>query len=405
MRRPEVLAPAGDRERLDAALLFGADAVYLAGQQYGMRSACRNFDEAGLRDAVRAAHARGVAVYVTCTVLPRNHELDALPEYLSMLQDAGVDAVIVADLGVMELAARYAPRCALHVSTQFGVVNWATANRLHDMGASRVVLAREMSLEDIATLRAKTAPTLELEAFVHGAMCMSVSGRCVISNYLTGRDANHGECAQPCRWKYHLVEEKRPGEYFSVEEDGDGSYLFNAQDMNMLPHVAALAEAGIDSFKLEGRAKAAYYTAAVTAAYRAAVDGYIASGRDAAYVPPAWMQEEVLKVSHRPYGTGFYFGQPSQHPAGNSYERVWEVSAIVTASESGVLHLEQRNRFFAGDTFDVLVPGAPPVTLTLPQLFDEEGNAIAVAPHPEQKVTAPCDVVLPVGSMLRKQKE
>lgn len=398
------MAPAGDRERLDAALLFGADAVYLAGQQYGMRSACNNFDEDGIRSAVKAAHACGVAVYVTCNVLPRNGEIDRLPAYLSFLQDCGVDALIVADLGVMELAARYAPKCALHVSTQFGVVNWLTANRLHDMGASRVVLAREMSLEEIATLRAKTSPSLELEAFVHGAMCMSVSGRCVISNYMTGRDANHGECAQPCRWKYHLVEEKRPGEYFSVEEDEDGSYLFNAQDMNMLPHVAALAAAGIDSFKIEGRAKAAYYTAAVTAAYRAAVDGYIASGRDAAYVPPAWMQEEVLKVSHRPYGTGFYFGQPTQHPQGNSYERAWEVSAIVTACADGILYLEQRNRFFAGDTFDVLVPGAPPVSVTLPVLFDEEGISIAVAPHPEQRVTAPCDVVLPVASMLRKRK-
>ena len=404
MRRPEILAPAGDRERLDAALLFGADAVYLAGQQYGMRSACANFDEDGLRDAVQTAHARGVSVYVTCNVLPRNDEIDRLPDYLAFLQDCGVDAVIIADLGVMELVKRYAPECALHVSTQFGVVNWLTANRLHDMGASRVVLAREMSLDEIATLRAKTAPTLELEAFVHGAMCMSVSGRCVISNYLTGRDANHGECAQPCRWKYHLVEETRPGEYFTVEEDADGSYLFNAQDMNMLPHVAALAAAGIDSFKIEGRAKAAYYTAAVTAAYRAAVDGYIASGRDAAYVPSDWMQEEVLKVSHRPYGTGFYFGQPTQHPEGNSYERLWEVSAIVTACQNGMLHLEQRNRFFAGDIFDVLVPGAPPVSLTLPQLFDAVGTPIEAAPHPEQRVTAPCDVELPVGSMLRKRK-
>lgn len=299
--RLEILAPAGDRERLEAALLFGADAVYLAGKAYGMRSAPANFDEEGLRHAVSLAHKTGRKVYVTVNVLPRNGEMEALPAYLEFLQGCGADGIIAADLGVMRLALRHAPRCALHVSTQTGVVNFETARMLHDLGAARVVLARELSLDEIAEIRAKTPPELELEAFVHGAMCMAYSGRCLLSAYLTGRDANRGGCAQPCRWKYRIVEPSRPDRPLTAEEDETGTYLFNADDLCMIDHLPALSRAGVRSLKIEGRAKAAYYVAVIANAYRAAADGWAASGYAADYRPAPWISAEVNKVSHRPY--------------------------------------------------------------------------------------------------------
>ena len=254
----ELLAPAGDFERLEMALCYGADAVYLAGRGFGMRSSAANFDDATLRRAVERAHGMGRRIYVTVNTLPRENELNDLPGYLEFLQDAGVDALIVSDLGVIALAKRFAPNVSLHISTQFGVINSATANVLHAMGADTVVLARELSLEEIRKIRANTPSELRLEAFVHGAMCVSFSGRCLLSNYMTGRDANRGECAQPCRWKYHLVEEQRPGQYFEISEDG-GTYIMNSNDLRMIDHLQELADAGVSSFKIEGRMKSAYY--------------------------------------------------------------------------------------------------------------------------------------------------
>ncbi len=406
MRTPtiEVLSPAGDKERLQAALLFGADAVYLSGEEYGMRAACANFDRDGLKDAVTLTHQHGKKVYVTCNVLPRNRDVMKLPEYFSYLDSIGVDAVILSDLGSMELAKRYAPRCAIHISTQFGVVNYAAANALYEMGASRVVLARELSLAEIREIRALTPPQLELEAFVHGAICMSFSGRCVISNYLTGRDANHGECAQPCRWKYSVVEETRPGEYMDIVEDEDGTYLFNANDMNMIEHIADLAAAGITSFKIEGRAKSFYYTAVTANAYRQAVDGYLRSGCDDGYKTEPWIVEELNKISHRPYGTGFYYGMPSQHLQQGGYIRAYEVAAVVTDWCDGWLTLEQRNRFFTGDTLDVLVPGGKSFNFTVERMLNADRETIDVAPHPMMTVYAPYDKPLPVGALLRFDK-
>ena len=293
-KKPELLAPAGDMERLIMALHYGADAVYLAGRQFGMRAAAGNFSAEELKEACALAHAKGAAVHLTCNTLPREDELKNLPGFLEQAQDAGVDAFIIADLGVMDAAARYAPKVARHVSTQLGVINSAAANVLHNMGAERVVLARETTMHDIFEIRAKTPPELEIEAFVHGAMCVSFSGRCLLSNYLTGRDANRGACAQPCRWKYHLVEEKRPGEYFEITED-NGTHIMNSRDMCMIEHIPELISAGVTSLKIEGRMKSAYYAAAVTNAYRHAIDCAVANEP----LPQIWI-DEVNKISHRP---------------------------------------------------------------------------------------------------------
>ena len=267
-RKPELLAPAGDMERLKMAVLYGADAVYLAGTDFGMRAFAGNFTPEELPQAVDYAHAHGVRVHCTINTMPRNEEIARLPEHLERLNDAGVDALIAADLGTFTLAGRYAPRCRRHVSTQASVCNYETAWAWHDLGASRVILARELSLEEIRTIRDRTPPDLELEAFVHGAMCVSYSGRCLLSNYMTGRDSSRGACAQPCRYHYALMEEKRPGEYFPIEEDGQGAYILNSRDMCMIDHLDDLCDAGLSSLKIEGRAKSAYYAAIVTGAYR-----------------------------------------------------------------------------------------------------------------------------------------
>lgn len=401
---PEVLSPAGDEERLVAALRFGADAVYVSGKSYGMRAACANFDKDGLRRAVELTHSAGKKLYVTCNILPRNKDLDSIPEYFAYLNDIGVDALIISDIGTMELAKQYAPNCALHVSTQFGVVNYATATALYRMGAKRVVLARELSLEEIREIRKKTPPELELEAFVHGAICMSFSGRCVISNYLTDRDANHGECSQPCRWKYTVVEETRPDLPMTLEQDEEGCYLFNSNDMNMIAHVAELAQAGVSSFKIEGRAKSFYYTAVTANAYRRAVDGYVRSDFASDYVPQAWVVEEMNKISHRPYGTGFYFGMPAQHLKQGGYIRAYEVAAVVDGWEDGYLITTQRNRFFPGDELDVLEPGEKPFTFTANKLLDADKLPLESANHPMMRVLIPFERPLIEGTLLRFNK-
>lgn len=402
---PEVLVPAGDEERLDYALRYGADAVYLSGESFGMRAACANFDRDALKRAAEKTHLYGKKIYVTCNILPRNKDLDLLPEYFSYLNTIGIDALIISDIGTMELAKQYAPNCALHVSTQFGVVNHATATALYHMGAKRVVLARELSMDEIRTIRKNTPPELELEAFVHGAICMSFSGRCVISNYLTDRDANHGECSQPCRWKYTIVEETRPDLPMTIEQDEKGTYLFNSNDMNMIAHVAELAQAGISSFKIEGRAKTFYYAAVTANAYRLAVDGYIASNFDPEYVPEDWIIDEMNKISHRPYGTGFYYGMPAQHLKQGGYIRAYEVAAVVEGWQNGHLIVTQRNRFFPGNELEVVTPGNKPFTITPNILLDQEGNQIESANHPMMTVQIPYEKPLEPGTLLRYKKE
>ena len=402
-KRPEILSPVGDMERLDAALLYGADAVYLAGKRFGMRLAPANFDEDELALAVQKAHAAGVRVYVTVNVLPRAADLPDLPAYFAYLQDIGVDALILADLGAMALARQYAPNVQQHVSTQMGVVNHETARVLYEMGAKRVVLARELSIEEVAEICAKAPKGLEIECFVHGAMCMGFSGRCMLSTYLTGRDSNHGECAQSCRWKYRIIEEKRPDALYGVEQDETGTFFFNAKDLNMIEHVAQLADIGVASFKIEGRAKAPYYVAVTTNAYRQAVEGYVASGCSPDYRPEPWLCEELNTISHRPYSTGFYFGHPDQHTASNSYIRSWHVAAIVQDWQNGELLLQQRNRFCVGDTLTVLPPLEKPFTITVTSMRNDEGESIETAPHPQMAVYLPFDRPLPTGTVIRRQ--
>jgi putative protease len=401
---PEVLSPAGDWECFRAAVDFGANAVYLAGRGFGMRSAPKNFGPDELHKAVDYAHGKGVRVYVTCNTLPRNAEFAYLPAFLEHVADAGADALIVTDLGVLAQAKRYAPQMEIHISTQAGVVNYMAARALYDLGAARVVLARELNLEEIAEIRTKTPRELALEAFVHGSMCVSFSGRCLISNYLTGRDANRGACTQPCRWKYYLTEEKRPGEYFPVVEEPDGTYFFNSRDLCMIEHIPQLVSAGISSLKIEGRAKAAYYVAVTSNAYRHAVDDYIAVGNG--WILPQWIREEVYKISHREYTTGFYLGGNAGQVYGNGgYVREYEVAAVCEDYRDGRLCISQRNRFFRGETLEVLEPCGVPFPLTVEALFDEEGNPVESAPHATQKLYIPSARPVAPGAILRRKKE
>ena len=396
-KKIELLSPAGDMEWLEMALTYGADAVYLAGQRYGMRSAAGNFDDEQLRRAVSLAHSRGVRVYVTCNTLPREDELAALPGYLEFLQDAGADAVIVADMGVLSLAKRYAPKVKKHVSTQLGVINSAAACALYELGADTVVLARETPMEDIRKIRANTPAGLRIEAFVHGAMCVSFSGRCLLSNYLTSRDANRGQCAQPCRWKYHLVEETRPGEYFEISED-KGTYILNSRDMCMIEHLDELIEAGVDSFKIEGRMKSAYYAAVVTNAYRHAIDDALAGQP----FDRLWL-EECEKVSHRPYSTGFYYGYPGQHYAEASYFTGADVAAVVeSCDEKGRAVLTQRNKFSRGDRLELLTPVGAPIPFEAGQMFNAEGDSIESTPHAMMEIHMSLPVAAPRLSIVRK---
>ena len=404
-RKTELLAPAGDMERLEMALHYGADAVYLAGKRFGMRASAGNFSMEELAVACAKAHEKGAAVHLTCNTLPREDELKALPDFLRQAQSAGVDAFIIADLGVMKQAEKYAPNVQRHVSTQLGVINSATANVLYDMGASRVVLARETPMRDIYEIRANTPKELEIECFVHGAMCVSFSGRCLISSYMTGRDANHGDCAQPCRWKYHLYEENRQGQYFPVEETGDGTYLYNSRDLCMIEHIPELVKAGISSFKIEGRAKSAYYVAVTTNAYRHAVDDYFAEGDD--YVLKPWIREELEKISHRGYNTGFYFGrEPGQVTGNGGYIRHYDnVALCEELVDDTTAVITQRNKFYVGDTLDVLPPSGVPFEIKCESLTTDEGMPVESAPHPMQRLTMKCNAPVPSGSVIRKKRD
>jgi len=388
--RPELLAPAGDLERLKMAVYYGADAVYLAGTSFGMRAFAGNFTPEELRAAVAFAHSHGVRVHCTINTMPRNDEVSALPEHLELLNDAGVDAVIVADLGAFTLAGQYAPNCQRHISTQASICNYETARAWYGLGASRVILARELSLEEIRTIREKTPPELEIEAFVHGAMCVSYSGRCLLSNYMTGRDASRGACAQPCRYHYALMEEKRPGEYFPIEEDGQGAYILNSRDMCMIDHLDDLIAAGLDSLKIEGRAKSAYYAAVVTGAYRHCLDDALA-GRPA---DPVW-RDEVEHVSHRPYATGFYYGPPGQYYDHSRYIREWQVIALVTDCDAeGNAVLSLRNKFLVGDTVELVGPDLRPFSMTVPEMTDGEGQPVEEPRNPQMTLhmKLPCPV-------------
>ena len=375
--KPELLSPAGDFERLRMAVLYGADVVCLAGTDFGMRAFAGNFSPEGLREAVEFAHGHGVRVHCTVNTMPRNDEADRLPAHLELLEDAGVDAVILADLGAFRLAGKHAPHVERHVSTQAGVTNYLAAQSWYELGAKRVILARELSLEEIRTIREKTDPALELEAFVHGAMCVSYSGRCLLSNYMTGRDSSRGACAQPCRYRYALMEEKRPGEFFPVEETPQGTYIMNSRDMCMIDHLDDLLF--LDSLKIEGRAKSAYYAAVATAAYRHGLDAAI-SGTP---LDPVW-RDEVEHLSHRPYATGFFYGQPGQFYDDARYVRQWQVAAIVTDCDAeGNAVLSLRNKFHTGDEVELVGPDLRPFSVIVPELSDEDGLPLFEAKTPQ----------------------
>lgn len=402
--QPEVLAPAGDLERLRAAVLFGADAVYVGGKEFGMRASPLNFSQEELAQAVAYAHSNGVRVYLTCNTVPTCDEMERLPEHLANAAACGIDALIVADIGVMMTAKRVAPQLELHISTQAGVVNHVTATELYHMGAARVVLARELGFDAIRRIRDKTPPELALECFVHGAMCMSFSGRCLLSHYMVGRDANRGECAQPCRWGYHLMEEKRPNEFYPVYEDEHGSYILNAKDLCMIEHIPELVQAGINSFKIEGRAKSAYYVAVITNAYHNAVRLYLQN--PAGFRLPPWVEEETRKVSHREYSTGFFYGQPQNGQCYQSggYVRSYDVVATVDQCRDGMLYITQRNRFFVGDELEILLPKGGFETFTAGQIFSETGESVQSACHAMERLCIPCEQSFPAGSILRKVK-
>ena len=398
MAKLELLSPAGDMERLKMSVLYGADAVYLAGTSFGMRSFAGNFTPEELPVAVKYAHDHGVKVHVTVNTMPRNDEVKDLPAYLEQLEDAGVDALIVADLGAFTLAGKYAPRCERHISTQQSIANYECATAWYDLGAKRVVLARELSLSEISCIREKCPKELEIETFGHGAMCVSYSGRCLLSNYMTGRDSNRGACAQPCRYQYALMEEKRPGEYFPVYEDEKGTYILNSRDMCTIDHLKELMDAGIDCIKIEGRAKSAYYAAIVTGAYRHVIDD-ICAGRE---IDKVW-RDEADHVSHRIYSTGFYFGEPGQYTENSRYIREWQIAAKVeSCDENGLALCSLNNKFRAGDELEVVGPDLRPFPIIAENMTDLDGNTLEEPKTPQMKFHLQLPKQVPAHSIIRR---
>ena len=398
MAKLELLSPARDMERLKMSVLYGADAVYLAGTSFGMRSFAGNFTPEELPVAVKYAHDHGVKVHVTVNTMPRNDEVVHLPAYMEQLDAAGVDALILADLGAFTLAGKYAPNCQRHVSTQQSIANYECAQAWYDLGAQRVVLARECSLKEVEEIRRKVSPELEIETFGHGAMCVSYSGRCLLSNYMTGRDSNRGACAQPCRYQYALVEEKRPGEYFPVFEDEKGTYILNSRDMCTIDHLKDLMDAGIDCIKIEGRAKSAYYAAIVTGAYRHVIDD-IEAGRP---VDPVW-RDEVDHVSHRIYSTGFYYGYPGQYTENSRYIREWQICAKVeSCDENGLALCSLNNKFREGDVLECVGPDTRPFEVIPQGMTDLEGNPLEEPRTPQMKFYMQLPKPVPALSMIRR---
>ena len=384
-KKPELLAPAGTLEKLKMALAFGADAVYLGGKAYGLRALGGNFTQDELREAVAYAHARAAKVYVTVNIFPHNADLNGLPDYLRFLQEIQVDGLLVADLGVFMMAKEVAPQLPLHISTQANNTNWRTVCEWQKLGAQRVVLARQLYLQAIREIRQHT--DVELEMFVHGAMCISYSGRCLLSSYFTGRDANRGSCAQCCRWKYALVEETRPGQYFPIAEDERGTYIMNSKDLCLLPYLPEVMACGVDSLKIEGRMKSVHYAASVTKAYRAAIDSYVKEPQNFA-VRQEW-REELAKVSHRPYTTGFAFGRPAaedQVYGTSSYEQNSDFVGLVRDYDAatGYALVEQRNNMKCGQELEIFPPEGEGGRQELRDMLDEDGEPSTVAPQPQQ---------------------
>lgn len=423
--KPEILAPAGSLATLKTAIDFGADAVYCGGKAFGMRAAPKNFSLEDFEQGVAYAHKRDARVFVTCNILPHSSEVAAMNEYMGQLGEIGVDALIVTDIGMLMAARSVAPHTDIHISTQAGVTNYQAAQALAQLGAARVVLARELDLEAIRMLRANVPDDLEIEAFVHGSMCMAFSGRCLISQHTTGRDANHGDCVQACRYKYHVVEEKTPGRFIPVEITDQGTFLFNSQDMNMVEHVADVIDAGVTSLKIEGRAKSAYYVAAMANAYKCAVNEYMTqrgfedqqgnqlqefhlSNTSASRVHlPEWIGKEPYKVTHREYSTGFYY---SDRPASEAivtggYINEWRwLGDVLSYNEAEQrLYILAKNKMTPGMPIEFLIPGRAPITFTLPAcgFWDEKRHNVEEINYPAHEFSFPCSLAVPAGAMIR----
>ncbi len=407
MKKPELLAPAGNLEKLKKAFLYGADAVYIGGEEFSLRVAAENFSIDDMKEGIAFAHERGGKVYLTANIIPHNRDIEEYAHYLNQVKDLGLDAVILSDLGMFQVTRELAPELEIHVSTQANNVNYRSARAWYEMGAKRVILAREMSLDEIKEIREKVQPELELEAFVHGAMCISYSGRCLLSNYMAGRDSNQGNCAHPCRWKYHLMEEQRPGEYMPVYENERGTFIYNSKDLCMIEHMDKLIESGLSSFKIEGRVKSEYYVATVVHAYRQAIDAYFEDPEHYT-VNPEWL-EEIKKVSHRDYTTGFYFGKPGakeQNYATSSYIRDYEMVGIVTGyhPETKLAEIIQKNRFFKGSTVEFVRPVGKFFSQTVTELYDENGIPLEVANRPQSKVYIKMEEPVEADTFVRQER-
>ena len=406
IKKPELLAPGGSLLKLKTAIDFGADAVYIGGDAFSLRVAAENFSVEDMYEGIRYAHDRGKKVYLTSNIIAHNRDIEKFRSFIEEIRPMGFDAVLIADLGLFGMIREIAPEIHVHISTQANNTNYKTVEMWHKMGAERVVLGREMSFNEIAEIQSKV-PDVELEAFVHGAMCISYSGRCLLSNYMTGRNSNLGACAHPCRWNYSLVEEKRPGEYFDVFENERGTFIFNSKDLCMIEHIPELVKSGVASLKIEGRVKTAFYVATIVGAYRREIDRYCADPENYVFNPDEL--DELCKVSHRPYTTGFFYGRPAsdgQVYETSSYIRDYELVGIVTDynKETKRLTVSQRNRFFAGDELEIIQPNKPYVTITAENMANHKGETIDVAPHAEEIITMDCTEEIPVGAMVRKKK-
>lgn len=408
MNNIELLAPAGDLEKLKMAIRYGADAVYLGGDSFGLRKSAKNFSIEQIEEGIIFAHERGKKVYITLNIVPHDEDMDGLEEYVTKLYEIKTDAVIVSDPGMFSVIRRTVPNLSIHLSTQASVTNYETIMFWYHLGIRRIVLARELSLKEIQEMKEKLPEDLELETFVHGAMCMSYSGRCLISNYMTGRDANRGDCAHGCRYKYNLVEEKRPGEYFPVYEDEDGTFIMNSKDLCMIEHIPELVKSGIKSFKIEGRVKSSYYVATVIRAYRMAIDEYYKDPVNYKY-DDKWLKE-IQKASHRDFTTGFYFGKPTHEAqvyTTSSYIRGYDFVGLILDynDETKIATVEQRNRMFVGEKIEVFGPSKEYSTQIIEKMWDEEDNEIEVAPHPQQIVKILMAEPVNKMDMIRKERE
>ncbi|MEE1224246.1 MAG: U32 family peptidase C-terminal domain-containing protein [Clostridia bacterium] len=407
MQKPELLAPGGSLEKLKMAIMYGADAVYIGGEAYSLRTAAENFSISDMKEGIQYAHERGKKVYLTANIIPHNEDINEFENYIKEIRPLGFDAVLISDLGMFDMMRTLAPEIPIHVSTQANNVNWRSAAMWHKLGASRVVLAREMSFEEIAEIRKKIPSDLELEAFVHGAMCISYSGRCLLSNYLTNRDSNQGACSHPCRWNYSLVEEKRPGEYMDVFENERGTFIFNSKDLCMIRHIPELVKSGICSLKIEGRVKTSYYVATIIGAYRREIDRYFADPENYTFNEEEF--EELCKVSHRPYTTGFYYHKPdsdSQVYTDSSYIRDYDLIGMVEDynPETKIARISQRNKFSVGEEIEVMQPMKPYYKMIVRDMKDENQNPIESAPHAAQTLYMPLDEPVGEGAMLRRKK-